>query len=91
VRLQPAGAPHPWNHLQGQGQDTAPARGHLAPDCDSFREINIHTDTTNDALMFVGLNLERPTNKTFTSKYHKNKLLRMLKPSISIHLVRLLL
>ncbi len=67
MRLQQAGAPYPWNHLQGQGQDTAPARGYLAPGCDIiFRKY-----TTNDALMISGLYLERPTNKTFTSKYHK--------------------
>jgi hypothetical protein len=46
VRLQPAGAPYPWDHLQGQGQDTAPAWGHLAPDCDIIlRKYIIHTDT----------------------------------------------
>ncbi len=79
MRLQPAGAPHPWNHLQGQGQDTAPARGHLAPDCDIiFRKYNIHTDTTNDALMISGLYLERPTDKTLTSKFHKNNFSKCL-------------
>ncbi len=78
MRLQPAGAPHPWNYLQGQGQDTAPAWGHLAPDCDILGKYNIH-----DALMFSELYLERPANKTFTSKYHKNKLLKVFKGTVA--------